>query len=77
MSAIEHRLREVFASVFGIDAGRLSADASPASIPEWDSVSHIQLFLAIEAEFGTEFDPDEIAGLAAFGAIQRRLEGAT
>ena len=77
MSAVEPRLREVFASVFGIDPARLSPDASPASIPEWDSVSHIQLFLAIEAEFDTEFDPDEIAGLAAFGAIQQRLEAAT
>jgi len=40
-------------------------------------VSHIQLFLAIEAEFSAEFDPDEIAELVSFDAIRQRLVRAT
>ncbi len=72
---LENRLRAVFAAVFGVAPDAVSAATSPASLPQWDSVSHIQLFLAVEAEFGTEFDPDEIAGLATFDAIRRRLAG--
>lgn len=74
---VERRLRDVFAAVFGVAPETVSAATTAASLPQWDSVSHIQLFLAIEAEFSAEFDPDEIAELVSFDAIRQRLVRAT
>lgn len=71
----DDRLRAVFASVFGIDAARLSNDDSYETIPEWDSVNHINLVLALEAEFGIQLDPGEIAELTSVAVIRARLDG--
>lgn len=71
----DDRLRAVFASVFGIDAARLSDDDSYETIPEWDSVNHINLVLSLEAEFGIQLEPGEIAELTSVAAIRARLNG--
>ena len=71
---LESRLRNVFASVLGVEPSRLSDADSPETIAGWDSVNHIQLCLAVEAEFGIELDPDELAGLNSFQAFRERLE---
>ncbi len=71
---LESRLRNVFASVLGVEPSRLSDADSPETIAGWDSVNHIQLCLAVEAEFGIEFDPDELAVLNSFQAFRERLE---
>ena len=73
---VERRLSEVVSSVFGVDPGELTADASPKTIEAWDSVGHLQLMLAIEAEFGLQFTPDEMAAFTTLGAIRSRLEEA-
>lgn len=72
MSA-DARLRDVFASVFGVDAAGLTKDASPSTVAGWDSVNHLHLVLALEAEFGVQFEPGEIAELTSFGRIRERL----
>lgn len=72
------RLRQVFSAVFGIDGNLLTDADSPESIAEWDSLTHISLMLAIEAEFGVQFAADDLASLASVALIRERLraEGA-
>lgn len=70
------RLRSVIAAVFGTDPARLSDDDSPRTIAAWDSVNHIHLVLALEAEFGIQFDPGEVASLTSVGLIRRRIDHA-
>ena len=70
---LDERLRAVCASVFNVDASLLSDDASPETIPEWDSLSHLTLVLAIEAEFGVAFDADEIPTLNSFARLRDRV----
>ncbi len=71
--SLDTRLREVFASVFGIDASQISDDDSYTTIPDWDSVNHIHLILSLEGEFGIQLDPGEIAELITVAAIKERL----
>ncbi len=75
MSA-DARIRNVIASVFDTDAAKLKDDDSPRTIAAWDSVNHIHLVLALEAEFGIQFDPGEVAGLTSVGLIRKRIESA-
>ena len=60
-------------AVLGVDAGSIKDTDSPKSLPQWDSVTHLQLLLALEAEFGVQFSPDEMAQLSSVGLIKRRL----
>lgn len=70
---IEVRLRRVMAAVFPVDVVDLKDTDSTATIAEWDSVGHLQLMMALEAEFGIAFSPDEMAELTSLGAIRRHL----
>ncbi len=73
MDDIGGRLRQVMSSVFGIDASQLNADASSTTIAEWDSVRHLQLMLAVEEEFGLQFEVDELVSLRSLASIEDRL----
>ncbi len=68
------RLGTIFAAVLGIESENLSDSDSPGTIAKWDSVNHIHLILAIEGEFGIQFNPGEIADLNSVGAIRDRLD---
>jgi len=70
---IESRLRSVFASVLGIDGGSLDRSSSPESIVSWDSVNHLSLMMAVEADLGVQFEPTEMLSLQSFGAILDRV----
>jgi acyl carrier protein len=62
------------AAVLGVDRDALSDEDSPETIESWDSVAHLHLMLALEAEFDVRFSPDEIAGLTSVRSIKERLE---
>ena len=70
---VSERLRGVMAAVFGIDISSIDADASTSTIAEWDSVRHLQLMLAIEEEFGIQFDTDELVSLRTLSLIEERV----
>jgi acyl carrier protein len=63
----------VIAAVLGVDASGLTDGDSPRSLPQWDSVMHLQLLMALESEFSVEFSPDEMAQLSSIGVIRKRL----
>lgn len=70
---LDGRVSDVVAAVFSVDASKMKDSDSPATIAAWDSVGHLQLMLAIEAEFGVTFTPDTMAQLTSVGAIRRHL----
>ena len=42
-------------------------------VEEWDSFNHVNLMIAIEGQYGVEFDPEEIGGLRTVGEIRAAL----
>lgn len=69
------KLRRVMSAVFGVDEASIEQSDSPATITAWDSVGHLQLMLALEQEFGVQFEADEFATLASVAALEQRLGG--
>lgn len=67
------KLRRVMSAVFGVSEAAIRETDSPATITAWDSVGHLQLMLALEQEFGVQFEPDEFATLASVSALETRL----
>ena len=73
METIE-RLTPVFHQVFDNEAIVLTPDLTADDVDEWDSMSHINLMIAIELEFGIEFDPNEIQSFANVGELITTIE---
>jgi acyl carrier protein len=66
-------VRRVVADVLGVDPSALGPDASPETVPAWDSVQHVSLIIALEQEFAVRFAPDEIEEAVSLGAILELL----
>ena len=71
--AIDGRLLRTLHSVFGEQRADLTETDGLGTIRGWDSAGHLSLIMALESEFGIEFDTDEFAELTNLGAISRRI----
>lgn len=60
---IEEKVKELIASVLEVSPDDINEDTAIGDIPEWDSLSHIQIISAIEKEFGFSFTPDVMMDL--------------
>jgi acyl carrier protein len=68
------RLTNVFRHVFQDDSIVLKPSTTSDDIDGWDSLSHINLLIAIEIEFGIEFKQKEIQTFANVGELEKRIE---
>jgi len=72
MQIIEE-VRTLAADVLGVDRSQIDSDSTPEHIENWDSIQHVSLMVAIEEQFGVEFDPDEISQMQSIGKITEIL----
>jgi acyl carrier protein len=72
------RLQEVFDGVF-LEPVQVTAALTAKDVPEWDSLLHVSLVLAIESAFKVRFRVGEVEGTRNVGElaalIERRLAG--
>ncbi len=71
---LEERLLKVFMTVFDNDSIELKPELTADDVDEWDSLSHINLMIAIELEFGIEFDQSEIQNFPNVGELMANIE---
>jgi acyl carrier protein len=62
-------VHSLIAEVLGIDIGRVKADLAFGELPEWDSLNHVNLMLALEKRLGMEIGPEQIVELTSVAAI--------
>jgi acyl carrier protein len=67
-------LRNIFADVLEISPDDVTSETGVATVDNWDSFRHLQAILAIEDEYGVQFDPQRIAALTTVALIQSELE---
>lgn len=65
------RVRGIVADVLQVPASQITPESSTENTGSWDSVHHLNLVLALEQEFDTQFDPEEIDKMTS---IQRMVE---
>ena len=72
-------LRDIFADVLEISPDEVTPDLGVGTAENWDSFRHLQVILALEGEYGVQFDPQKIAELTTVSKLQAELEakGAT
>ena len=60
--------------VFGVDVALISDNASPDNIPEWESLSHMNLIVALEEAFDIEFTDDQMVEILNYKLLKSILE---
>lgn len=71
---IFEKLKEIFIDVLDLDECELTEETSADDIEEWDSLSHIQLIVAIEKAFKIKFTSLEIMKWANVGEMVNSME---
>jgi acyl carrier protein len=57
----------------GTPVEHIREDSSPDTIPEWDSLKHMRLVLALEEEFSVRFSDETIVGMLNVSEILKAL----
>jgi acyl carrier protein len=67
-------LRDILADILEISPDQVTPALGVGTVDSWDSFRHLQAILAIEGEYGVQFDPAKIAELTTVALIQTELE---
>jgi acyl carrier protein len=67
-------LRDILADILEIPPDEVTPETGVGTVESWDSFRHLQAILAIEGEYGVQFDPQRIADLTTVALIQSELE---
>lgn len=65
------KVRQIAADIFNLPIDQVTESLSPHTLADWDSVQHLNLVLAIEAQLGVQFDPSEIEQMQTMGDVIR------
>lgn len=68
-AAVWDKLIEIMRETFERDDLEVTRDTTAQDVEEWDSISHIELVVAIESTFGIKLRTGEIAGLKNVGQL--------
>ncbi len=71
---MENRIKKVMSNVFNINVDSINNESSPDNIENWDSLKHMNLIVALEEEFGIEFDDNDIENLLNFQLINLTIK---
>ena len=62
------RVCEIASDILQAD---VTADSSPETVEEWDSVQNLNLVLALEDEYGVQFAPEDLDQVKTLGSFAR------
>jgi acyl carrier protein len=63
------RVQTIMSKLFGTPAETITEESSPKTIAKWDSITHMNLILSLEDEFGVQFSDEEIPSMTTVARI--------
>lgn len=70
---VSSSLRNILADVLDVSPDHITPESGVGTLESWDSFAHLQLILAIEGEYGVQFDPQRIPELTTVARLQDEL----
>ena len=67
------RIQDVFEVVYGSDVPVVHEGLCSEDVPQWDSLGHVRLMLALEREFNVKFTLSEASQIVSVSDITRIL----
>ena len=71
---MEEQIRQVMADILDLSPDSIDESTSQDNTATWDSLSQINLLVALEQEFNVTFDPSEVESMFSFQDILEILE---
>ena len=71
---IKNRARAVLANALKVKPESVPDNASQMDLSEWDSVRHMNVVIALENEFGIEFEDAELPTLTSLPLLVTAIE---
>ena len=68
------KLQDIFQDVFDDDELEIDDELTADDVEDWDSIMHITLMVAVEKEFGLQFNAEEIGRLSSVGGLIDLIE---
>lgn len=72
--ALKDRLKALLAEALRVPLEDIKDDLSFGDLPQWDSMGHMDVMIALEERFGVEINADTIGALTSLPAIQTYLK---
>jgi acyl carrier protein len=73
-NALLSELRGIFAEIFHIAPEDIDAETQFGELPQWDSMGHMDLMVALETKYGIEISAETISQLISIPAIIAHIE---
>jgi acyl carrier protein len=67
-------LRSLFAEIFHVQPGDVDMETQFGELPQWDSMGHMDLMVALETKYGIEISAETISQLISIPVIIAHIE---
>ena len=67
-------LQDLFVEIFHVQRGDVGAETQFGELPQWDSMGHMDLMIALEQKYGVEISAETISLLISIPAIITYIE---
>lgn len=74
---IAERLKKTILKALDLEEYDIQAGTAAHEVPGWDSLSHINVILAVEMEYGIRFKNVEVLKLKNIGDLQKLVDSKT
>jgi len=75
VKSVHDEVVKLASEIFDVSLEEVSIDSSPETLVEWDSLSHVQLVLGLEAKFDIKIPPEDgIEYFTDIGAVVAYIE---
>ena len=71
---MDEKLKKIFSEILEVSISQITENASPENIESWDSLKQMGLIVAIEEEFGIQFEDEAVFSLNDYAMIHSALE---
>lgn len=71
---MEMKLKQIMANVLKVQLDEINEGTTIENVESWDSLSHMQLILTIEEQFGVKLAEEDFLIMTSFNEIKRILE---
>ena len=73
-TALVNRVQTALVEALRVPPAEVSPELAFGDLPQWDSMGHMEVMMALEAAFGVEINADTIAALVSIPEICTYLE---
>ena len=74
MSDQGNKVKQILAGALRLDFSEITEDIKMSERPEWDSLSHMEVVVALDETFGISFTLDEIVEMNSVARIMKALK---